>query len=107
MLEGEKIEISDWVIISDQKLSGFGGFIKKHDPLDNQFLICVTTRPDGLPCLAPGKQHYWVDRENLIKEEIIFDEVEILNMLDLALDTKDEQWFEELSAQLPSGNAYL
>jgi hypothetical protein len=91
-----KFNVGEWIILADHMLSGFGGFISEYDYEDGMYFIELTTTKSGEQISA----HLWVSEWCLIRDEVVLDETEIKQLMDLALDTKDEAWFHELSEQI-------
>jgi hypothetical protein len=98
VLTEEKLKIGEWVkVIDHDYLEGYVGFITDFDLVDG-YRIRITKNRKGE---ALKKGHKWVDEDSIIPLSVRKDEDDILALIDLALDMNDEEWFQELTSQLP------
>lgn len=94
----QNVVVGDWVkIVGHSMLNGFVGFVLNHDKSDQRFRILITRDSRG----NKTKGALWVDESQLVSYITKRDEDDLLFLIDLALDMKDEEWFKELASKLP------
>jgi hypothetical protein len=97
----KKLSIGDWVEIVDSVLSGCKGFILSISPEANALKIQITRNSKGQG--ITGKT--WLDFSQVIPYSIDHLEDDALHQLiDMTLDMKDEEWFNELTEKLALNN---
>lgn len=93
--------VGDWVkIVGHSMLNNFAGFILKHDKNDERYRILITVDSRG----NKTKGALWIDESQLVPYITNHDEDDLLFLIDMTLDMKDEEWFKELANMLPLGN---
>jgi hypothetical protein len=98
VLTEEKLKKGEWVkVIDHDYLEGYVGFITDFDLVDG-YRIRITKNRKGE---ALKKGHKWIDKESIIPLSVQKDEDDLLALIDVALDTNDREWFQELTSQLP------
>jgi len=91
----------EWVkIVGHSMLNGFVGFVLKHDKQDGRYRLLITRDSRG----HKTRGALWVDESQLVLYGTCHEEEDLLFLIDLALDMKDEEWFKELTEQLPLAN---
>jgi hypothetical protein len=90
----------EWVKIVFGRFEGFIGYVLRYDLIDEKYKVMVTKNPQGET--ARGK--VLVDSDDLTLLEIPKDEDDILELIDLALDSGDKDWFMKLSGMMVTIN---
>jgi uncharacterized protein YpiB (UPF0302 family) len=94
-VEEAVLQEGDWVIILYRPR--VVGYITGVSQLREQYRIKVVRTFLGKKIEA----EYWFDFNEVIPYKNTLEEDDLLQMIDLALDIKDEQWFKELQERLP------
>jgi hypothetical protein len=98
VLTEEKLKNGQWVkVIDHDYLEGYVGFITDFDLVDG-YRIRITKNRKG-EALKKGQK--WIDEGSIIPLSVQKDEDDLLALIDVALDTNDKGWFQELTSQLP------
>ncbi|MEK4149037.1 IDEAL domain-containing protein [Robertmurraya sp. FSL W8-0741] len=92
-----QFEVGDWVRVVNSRGQEFIGFVLKRDPDDGDVKVQFTSDPKG----KSMKSSLWVEKELVYPCKDSINEDDLPALINLALDTKDEEWFRELTAQLP------
>lgn len=93
--------LGDWVkIVGHSMLTGCVGFVLKRDKYEDHYRVLVTRDSNG----NKTRGAIWVDESQLVLYGTCHEEDDLLFLIDVALDMKDEEWFKELTEQLPLAN---
>lgn len=95
------ISVGSWIrIVEHRLLRGYVGFVLKQDKDDERFRVLITRDSKG------DKTHgaLWVHEDQVVPYRTSRDEDDLLLLIDMALDMKDENWFKELTDKLPLAN---
>lgn len=90
--------LGDWVkIVGHSMFTGFVGFVLKHDKKEESYRVLITRDSRG----HKTRGALWLDEDQLVPCLTKRDEDDLLCLIDMALDMKDESWFKELTEKLP------
>jgi hypothetical protein len=88
------VNIGDWVQLKNCPHAGYIGYITDHNPLRDSYQIKLSLDADG----KPYEYYYSITRfaDNLIPLASDLHPDDVHTLVDLALATKDKEWFAEL-----------
>lgn len=92
-------KLFDWIIVTRGEHTGVIGVVEKMDDKDRQAFVAAYKHEKGHK--VTGKS--WFDWSIVKALPPSKDEDDLLALVDLSLQTKDEDWFMELTARLPKG----
>jgi hypothetical protein len=93
----EHSAVGKWIQVVDHLfITGFVGFITGCDEAKNKFQVILTKDDQGRPFFDTNDFLIAASQLELLEESL--DENCLLTMIDMALETKDEQWFKELTS---------
>lgn len=94
--------IGEWVQVIDKNkfLDGRTGYIDHFDLWNSKYRVRFTTDSNGEPSLGAS----WVPEEFLVSINDERHENDLSFLIDLALETNDKEWFQELTSKLPLEN---
>lgn len=93
----KRIAPGEWIQVTHGRIRGYTGYVLKYDIVDDVYKVHITKNRHGERVSGIAK----IDSDCLVECWSFKDEDDLLAMIDMALDTNDKEWFEELSAQLP------
>lgn len=94
--------IGEWVqmVDKDNFLNGRKGYIEEHDFWNSRYRVKFTSNANGECSQGRG----WIPEKYLISVNDERHEDDLSTLIDLALKTKDEEWFQELTSKMPLQN---
>ncbi|USK54388.1 IDEAL domain-containing protein [Cytobacillus solani] len=93
----KRIAPGEWIRVTHCRIRGYTGYVLKYDIVDDVYKVHITKNRHGERVSVITK----IDSDCLVEYWTFTKEDDLLAMIDLALDTNDKEWFEELSALLP------
>lgn len=96
----KKVSVGDWVEIVNCVISGCTGFVLSRNSEAKGVKVQITRNQKGEE--ISGKT--WLDLSQIIPYSTSIEEDDLYQLIDMALDTGDEAWFEFLTNRLPLSN---
>lgn len=91
-----EVKTGDWVLCKS-KFTTFVGYVKATSPILNESLVTIVRTLSG----SPVYKKIVLPNSQLEPYLTSLEKDDLYQMMDLALDMKDEEWFNELQEQLP------
>lgn len=94
-----RLKVGEWVkIVGHKRLHGAIGFITSTYYTLQQYDVTLCRDPRGKFIYEEG---FYFDADELILAPLELKEADIRELINVALDTEDKEWFEELMQRLP------
>lgn len=90
--------IVDWVEITRPDIQECVGYITNYNEIQNEYCVRIIKNSKG-EYNRSTKSIIWADENQIILTEIENTCFDLTDLIDIALDTQDQEWFQELTTR--------